>query len=154
MAHGRGEVETAAAIGVAAAKAILPLPDEQRLLYSLLIESNLSEAARKAIEMERGIEKFFSEAQRRNFERGVAEGKAQGEAAALLKILTRRGLASTAEQRRRIIECTDLAMLEQWLDGALSASSIDELLASPLATARPAPRRSRPAAANGRRKSR
>ena len=42
MAHGRGELETAAAIGVAAAKAIHRLPEEQRVLYSLLIEANLS----------------------------------------------------------------------------------------------------------------
>jgi len=56
----------------------LAAPEDQRLLYSLLIESNLSVAARKAIEMQPGLEKFFSEAQRRNFERGRAEGKAEG----------------------------------------------------------------------------
>jgi hypothetical protein len=70
MAHGRGEVRTAAAIGAAAAKAILRLSEEEQVLCSLLIEANLSEAARKAIEMQPGLEKFFSEAQRRNFERG------------------------------------------------------------------------------------
>jgi hypothetical protein len=150
MAHGRGDVETAAAIGAAAARAILPLPEEQRLLYSLLIEANLSAAARKAIEMEPGLDKFFSVAQRRNFERGRAEGKAE----ALLTILMRRGLTPTAEQRRRIVECTDLAMLEHWLDGALSATSLDALLASPSPTARRANGRTRSAAANGRRKSR
>jgi hypothetical protein len=74
MAHGRDEVTSAAAIGSAAARAISGFPEEQRLLYSLLIEANLSEAARKAIAMQPGLEKFFSEAQRRNFERGQAEG--------------------------------------------------------------------------------
>jgi hypothetical protein len=159
IAHGRGEVMTAAAIGAAAAQAILRLSEEQRMLYSLLIEANLSEAARKAIEMQPGLEKFFSEAQRRNFERGRAEGeakgkaegeakgKAEGEAAALLKILTRRGLTLTAEQRRRILGCTDVATLERWLDCALSVTSVAELLA---ATSR-APQ---PVGANGRRKSR
>jgi hypothetical protein len=161
MAHGRGEVTTAAAIGAAAAKAILRLSEEQRMLYSLLIEANLSEAARKAIEMQPGLEKFFSEAQRRNFERGRAEGeargkaegeargKAEGEAAALLKILTRRGLTLTAEQRRCIMGCTDVAMLERWLDRALSVSSVAELLAA--ASRSP---RGQPVRANGRRKSR
>ena len=92
--------------------------------------------------MQPGLEKFFSEAQRRNFERGRAEG----EAAALLKIVTRRGLTLTAEQRRRIMGCTDVAMLERWLDRALSVSSVAELLAgAPRARAEPA---------NGRRKSR
>jgi hypothetical protein len=150
MAHGRADVMTAAAIGAAAAKAIQRLTEEQRMLYSLLIEANLSEAARKAVEMQPGLEKFFSEAQRRNFERGRAEGKArgkaEGEAAALLKIVTRRGLTLSAEQRRRIMGCTDVAMLERWLDRALSVSSVAELLAAaPRARAEPA---------NGRRKPR
>src|SRR5690349_13087516 len=128
MAHGRGKLATAAAIGAAAAKAVMRLSEEQRVLYSLLIEANLSKAARKAIEMQPGFEKFFSEAQRRNFERGRAQGeakgraegeakgraegeakgRAEGEAAALLKILTRRGLRLTAEQRRRIVGCTNV----------------------------------------------
>src|SRR5690348_8400785 len=40
LAHGQADVETATAIGGAAAWAILPFPEEQRLLYSLLIEAN------------------------------------------------------------------------------------------------------------------
>jgi len=123
-----------------------------------LIETNLSEAARKAIEMQPGLANFFSAAQRRNFERGRAEGKAEGEArataAALLKILTRRGLTPTAEQRRRFLKCADLAMLEQWLDRSLSVSSVDELLASPGKASRGVHRRSQAVAANGRRRSR
>jgi hypothetical protein len=162
MAHGKGEATTAAAIGAAAARAISRLPEEQRLLYSLLIETNLSEAARKAIEMQPGLVNFFSAAQRRNFERGRAEGKAEGKAegeakataAALLKILTRRGLTPTAEQRRRILKCADLAMLERWLDRSLSVSSVDGLLTSPGNASRGVHRRGQATAANGRRRSR
>jgi len=166
MAHGRGELKTAAAIGGAAAKAIQRLSEEQRVLYSLLIEANLSEAARKAIEMQPGLEKFFTKAQRQNFERGraegevagvakgraegraegVAKGRAEGVAEALLKIVTQRGLTLTAEQRRRIMGCTDVATLERWLGRALSASSVAELTAG-------APR-GRAEPAHGRRKSR
>jgi hypothetical protein len=157
MAHGRGELETAAAIGAAAAKAIHRLSEEQRVLYSLLIEANLSEAARKAIEMQPGLEKFFTAAQRQNFERGRAEGEAAGVAAgvakgkaeALLKIVTQRRLTLTAEQRRRILGCTDVAMLERWLDRALSVSSVAELTAEV-----PRASRGRTAQAHGRRKSR
>jgi len=163
MAHGRGKVKTAAAIGSAAARAILRFPKDQRLLYSLLIEAHLSEAARKAIEMQPGFEMFFSEAQRRNYERGrakgeaegEAKGKAQGEAVALLKILMRRGLVPTAEQRRRILECADLAMLERWLDRSLSVSSVAALFASPSQARRSAGKHGRRAPApGGRRKSR
>lgn len=131
MAHGQGDVETAAAIGAAAAKAILQFPEDQRLLYSLLIDSNLSEAARKAIEMQPRLEKFFNETQRRTYERGreegKTEGKAEGKAEALLRILTRRGLTLTAEQRDRIAECTELPVLERWLDRSLTVNSVDEL---------------------------
>ena len=153
MAHGRGELKTAAAIGAAAAKAIQRLPEEQRVLYSLLIEANLNEAARKAIEMQPGLEKFFTRAQRQNFERGRAEGEAKGEAKgkaeALLKIVTQRGLTLTTEQRRGIMACTDVVTLERWLDRALSVSSVAELTA-----AAPRASRSRVGQAHGRRKSR
>ena len=101
--------------------------------------------------MQPGLEKFFSAAQRRNFERGRAEGKAQGKAegkaAALLQILMRRGLMVTAEQRRRIVGSADLAVLERWLDRALSVSSVAELLA-----ATPRAPRGQAERANGRRR--
>jgi flagellar biosynthesis/type III secretory pathway protein FliH len=87
--------------------------------------------------MQPGLEKFFSDTQRRTYERGRAEGKtegkaegrAEGKAEALLGILTRRGLILTAEQRGRIAECTELAVLERWLDRSLTVSSVDELFA-------------------------
>jgi len=140
LAHGGGDVETAVAIGRAAIHAIFPLPEEQRLLYSLLIAQALSEAARKALEMEPQIEKFFSEAHRRSYAegkakgevegeaKGEAKGKAEGKAEALVLILRRRGLAMTDDQQRRIITCTDLATVDHWLDRAFSVASVDELL--------------------------
>jgi hypothetical protein len=124
MAHGGSEVATAVAIGRAAVTAILTLPEEQRLLYSVLIERALSEAARKALEMEPQIEKFFTEAHRRSYD----QGEAKGEAKALLMILKRRGLAITDEQQQQIGTCTDLPTLDRWLDRALSITSVDDLL--------------------------
>jgi hypothetical protein len=132
LAHGGGDVETAVSIGRAAVYAVLPLPAEQRLLYSILIERALSAAARKVMEMEPQIEKFFSEAHRRSYDRGKAEGeakgKAEGKAEALLLVLRRRGLAITNDQQHHIIACTDLATLDRWLDRAFSVASVDELL--------------------------
>jgi hypothetical protein len=43
--------------------------------------------------------------------------------------LRRRGLAPTSDQQDRILTCTDLATLNRWLDRAVSAASVDELLA-------------------------
>jgi len=137
VAHGDGDVDTAVSIARAAVHAVLSLPEEQRLLYSVLIENALSEAARKALEMEPNIEKFFNEAHRRSYANGKAEGKAEGEvkgeakgkAEALLMILQRRNLALTDAQQRQVLSCTDLATLDRWLDRVLSVGSVDELLA-------------------------
>jgi hypothetical protein len=125
VAHGGGEVATAVAIARAAVNAVSSLPEEQRLLYSVLTERALSEAARRPLEMEPQIEKFFTEAHRRSYD----QGKAKGEAKALVAILKRRGLAITDEQQHQIATCTDLATLDRWLERALSVTSIDELLA-------------------------
>jgi hypothetical protein len=133
VAHGGGEVKTAVSIARAAVEAVLPLPEEQRLLYSVLIEKALSDAARKALAMEPQIEKFFSEAHRRSYDlgkaKGEAEGEAKGKADALLMILRRRGLAITDEQQHQIVTCTDLATLDRWLERAFSITSGSELLA-------------------------
>jgi hypothetical protein len=129
VAHGGGDVDVAVSVARAAVNAVLPLPDEQRLLYSLLIERALSEAARKALVMEQPIEKFFSEAHRRSYDRGKVQGKAEGKAESLMVILRRRGMAITEEQQHRIAACTDLITLDRWLDRALSITSIDELFA-------------------------
>jgi hypothetical protein len=64
---------------------------------------------------------FFSETMRKSF--------AQGEAKALLRVLDRRLLTVSDDQRERILTCTDIATLEGWLDKAVTASSADELFA-------------------------
>jgi hypothetical protein len=144
VAHGGGDVETAVSIARAAVHAVLPLPDDQRLLYSVLIEKALCEAARKALDMEPQIEKFFTEAHRRSYDRGKAEGQAEGKAEgeakgkaegeakgkaeALLVFLRGRGMAITDDQQRHIIACTDLATLDRWLVRLPSVASVEELL--------------------------
>ena len=138
VAHGRSDdVPTVVAIGRAAINAVLPLPEAQRLLYSILIEKALSEAARKALDMEPQIEKFFTEAHRQSYDRGKAEGEAEGEAKgeakgeskALMMILKQRGMTITNSQQRHILACTDLATLDRWLARALTVASVEELLA-------------------------
>jgi flagellar biosynthesis/type III secretory pathway protein FliH len=105
----------------------------------------LSDAARKALAMEPQIEKFFSEAHRRSYDlgkaegeakgkaegeaKGKAEGEAKGKANALLMILRRRSLAITNEQQHQIVTCTDLATLDRWLERAFSVTSMSELFA-------------------------
>jgi hypothetical protein len=137
VAHGGGDVDVALAIARAAVIAVSPLPDEQQVLYSHLIKKTLSEAVRKALAMDHQIEKFFTEADRLSHDQvraegkveGKAEGKAEGKVEALMMLVEQRGLAITEEQRRKILACKDLPTAERWLRRAISAASVDELLA-------------------------
>ncbi|HWO25987.1 MAG TPA: hypothetical protein VNO30_44975, partial [Kofleriaceae bacterium] len=54
-------------------------------------------------------------------------GKAEGEAAGLLKILARRGLEMTDGERARILSTRDLSLLDRWYEVALSVASVREL---------------------------
>lgn len=137
MAHGRRNTPTARRIAAAAFTGLSRLPDDdQRLLYSLLVERSLSVALRKTLEMQADIRKFMSASQRRSYDKaktegeakGRAEGKAEEKAEAVLKILAKRGLPVTSRQRRKIRECTDLVTLDRWFDRAFSIASVDELL--------------------------
>ncbi len=56
-----------------------------------------------------------------------AKGEAVGEANALLRTLRRRNIATSEEQRQRILACTNLATLEAWAERAYDISHIDEL---------------------------
>ncbi len=60
-------------------------------------------------------------------EQGVAEGRAEGKARTLLKILAHHRVTLTEAEQERILSCRDLDQLEHWLDRALVASSAEEL---------------------------
>ena len=57
-----------------------------------------------------------------------AEGKADGEAEAILRVLGRRGLHVDADTEQRIRDTRDLGILGRWLDRAVDAQSVDEVL--------------------------
>jgi predicted transposase YdaD len=60
--------------------------------------------------------------------KGRIDGRIEGEAKALLKILAQRALVVTEAQQRQIVECSDVAVLDRWLDRALAVASVEELL--------------------------
>ncbi len=67
---------------------------------------------------------------------GRTEGLAEGKRDTLQMILTERGLALTAAQRRRIDGCSDIPQLDAWLKRALTADTTTEVLGpAPEATA-------------------
>lgn len=51
---------------------------------------------------------------------GKLEGELKGKRETLLHLLSRSGIAPTAEQQRRIEECTDTATLDRWIDNLFS----------------------------------
>lgn len=134
MAHGRDpDVPTVVAVATAAATAAAGLPEPPRMLCFALIRSSLGAVARKSFEMlpqnERLLNKLLSEQQSRSFAEGQAKGRGEGEAKALLRVLERRGIATSAEQRERVLACSDLATLETWLDRAAVAKTAQEVFA-------------------------
>ncbi|MEU6778375.1 hypothetical protein ABZ912_04170 [Nonomuraea angiospora] len=56
-----------------------------------------------------------------------AEGRAQGEAKSVLKILEQRDIPVSDSIRERVLACTDLALLESWLVRSLTATTVEEL---------------------------
>jgi hypothetical protein len=56
------------------------------------------------------------------------EAKAEGRAEDVLWIMGKRGMVLTAEQRERVLGCTDLETLDGWRDAAFEATSADEIL--------------------------
>jgi hypothetical protein len=79
---------------------------------------------------------------------GRAEGKIEGKREALLMVLEERDLPLTEEQRAHIEACTDIEKLTVWHRRAITAASVDEVLArvTKPRKATPSARRPRPAA--------
>ena len=127
MVHGGGQVDTAVKVALAATTAAHELDRDRFLLYFGLVQAALSEAARKAFQMNPQGILFFDESQQKSFDRGRDKGRAEGGAAHVLAVLETRGLAVSDEQRARIQSCTDIATLDRWVRRAVTIPSTDEL---------------------------
>jgi predicted transposase/invertase (TIGR01784 family) len=62
---------------------------------------------------------------------GKTEGETSGRIAALLAVLMARGLSVSAEARARIEACKDVITLDRWIARAVTAASIEDVLAAP-----------------------
>jgi hypothetical protein len=85
----------------------------------------LSEAMRRTLEaiMRSGTYEYQSDIAR-NF---VAEGKLLAKAQAVVAVLQARGIALTEALRQRILDCKDMAILDQWLMRAAVANDASEV---------------------------
>jgi hypothetical protein len=125
-AHGTDAV-VGAEVGFAAAVAAAGLPAERAALYWDVVMASLNAATRVALEemMTSGHYEYQSDFAKKYF----SEGKVEGKADALLRILAARDLVVSAAERAQIVACTDLERLDGWIERAVHASTTADVLA-------------------------
>ncbi len=144
LTHG-GERD-AGTMALAALAGVAALDAERATAYYGFVMRALGPAARSALEdmMSSGKYDLVTEFQRKHFaagedkgrevgfregiEKGIEKGVAQGTAQALLKILTRRSLPISQQQRMMIESCNDPSTLQRWIDRSFDVATVDELL--------------------------
>ena len=70
---------------------------------------------------------YRSDFARRHFAAGLAEGRAEGKAIALLAILEARGIEISDDSRAMIANTTDLDLLSEWIRRAAAAHTIEDV---------------------------
>jgi hypothetical protein len=131
-------------------EALAVAPPDRRASYSRIVRAVVSDTVRADLEqlmktvikdpfidglieegMARGIEKgqAIGEAKGQAIgeAKGQAIGEAKGEANALLLVLAARQLEVTAAERERIMGCTDLTQLSDWITRATTAPRVADL---------------------------
>ncbi|SEF94133.1 hypothetical protein SAMN04489712_102578 [Thermomonospora echinospora] len=71
---------------------------------------------------------FLSDYTRTQVEQGRAEGKVEGIAEAILRLLAKRGIEVSAEVRDTVSGCTDMDQLDAWLLAAAKVDRAEDLL--------------------------
>ena len=117
--------------GLAVARAalqVLPsLPDDRDVVYLDLIWAALDPAARLALEAEMNFANYVPT--NPFYYQALEKGREEGERAALRVILRTRGLTPTDDHDARIEACSDVTVLHAWVARAVTAASVDEVLA-------------------------
>jgi hypothetical protein len=126
-----GETEQAASIAGAVLPAIQGLDDERARFYYDLVYNSLGEAARRALEaMMKGYE-YQSDFAKKYVAQGRDEGRAEEAARAVLTALRVRGIPVPETTRERILAQKNPECLERWLERAIVAASLAEVLDEP-----------------------
>jgi hypothetical protein len=142
LAHGREE--RGLEMALATLTATSGLDEERAMFYLDLVRGALNDSARRALESmmstgnyqlqdpesARKLLDFTRRLREEGKVEGKAEGEAKGKAEALLHILATRGLAVSDSDRDRILSCTDLATLDRWIDRAIRASTMSDVMRS------------------------
>lgn len=101
-----------------------PAPHQAVILYELVLAA-LPDSAQPIMEemMAAGTFEFKSQFARTY----IAQGRAEGEARAILGVLDARGIHVPDDANARITACTDLDQLNIWVRRAATAATIDDL---------------------------
>ena len=98
-----------------------------------LVEKGRREGQREALrEVEKRVDDALREGRREGRREALREGRLEGRRkearAALRSVLTKRGLAPSAEDEAKVDACTRTATLRRWLDQAIDAVSVVDAL--------------------------
>lgn len=127
MAHGAGPRQTL--VFQALLAALDSVDHDHANLYADVVLAGLPAAARDCLEavMTTTSHPFDSDFARRYYDRGQAEGKAEGKALAVLEILEARAIEVPNDIRQDITGCTDLDQLDTWIRRAVTANKVHDL---------------------------
>jgi hypothetical protein len=111
-------------VAAAALIAVEGLEESTARFYRELVFDWLPHQWRAILEAEMDIkQEFISDWSREK----IAEGRVEGKADALLRVLGARGIAVPAAAAERIRACKDAAVLDAWLDRAVGVESVEAL---------------------------
>src|ERR1700722_928540 len=109
------------------AMASTEVSEADRLRMTTIILRLANDAARQILEAMMTTSEYEKTFVERIHDQGIAEGKAEGKAEDVLKLLDARHLTPTREQRQQVTSCTNAAQLDLWLDRAITAGTAAEV---------------------------
>jgi hypothetical protein len=91
-----------------------------------LIDAGMEKGLERGLE--KGMEKGLERGMEKGLEKGLLEGRRTEARTALRRVLARRHLTPSVDDDARIEACTDLGILERWLDRSVTAARMADVL--------------------------
>ncbi|MEX1365107.1 MAG: hypothetical protein AB1Z98_18400 [Nannocystaceae bacterium] len=131
VGHGRGsDAERLGRMALEVTRPMFARGEDHARLYVDVIFAYLDRAVlQKVLEDEMNLQTYepISDFLKEHIARGRTEGRTEGLREGTVRLLERRGLEPSAEQRQRLAACTDVAQLKRWFDRAVMAKTVAEV---------------------------